>query len=55
MDATNYYPQMNEQTEKCNRTIVSLLRHNIMEYQEGWDMFFQPLTYSYNAYTHLTT
>ena len=39
-----YHPQTNGQTERYNRTIVSMLRNYVNEHQNDWDKYATSLT-----------
>lgn len=49
MTKTAYRPQTNGQVARYNNKIVTRLRHNIIGYQQYWNIFLQPFTYSYNT------
>lgn len=38
--------------ERYNRTLFMHIRNNILDKQVEWDLYFQPLTYAYNARGH---
>lgn len=45
---TAYRLQMHELAERFNETIVLELQHTMDEYDQGWNTYEQPLTYSYS-------
>lgn len=52
---TAYHPQSNGQTERYDKSVAARLRHYVPDHQTKWDLFVQPLTYSYNTQVHKTT
>lgn len=49
LTTTPYHPQTNGQAERLNRILIARLRHYVAEHQHDWDIFMQPLAYTYNT------
>ncbi|CDF38390.1 unnamed protein product [Chondrus crispus] len=52
---TAYHPQTNGQVERFNQTILSGIRHYVVEHQKTRDEYCGPLTYAYNTQVHRST
>ncbi|CDF32578.1 unnamed protein product [Chondrus crispus] len=52
---TAYHPQTNGQVERFNQTILSRIRHYVVEHQKTRDEYCGPLTYAYNTQVHRST
>lgn len=52
MLTTTYNPQCNGQTEVFNCTLLSSLRHYVVDHPRDWDSFSYTVTYAYNTQTH---
>ncbi|CDF40411.1 unnamed protein product [Chondrus crispus] len=50
-----YHPQTNGPVERFNQTILSGIRHYVMEHQKKYDEYCGPLTYAYNTQVHRST
>lgn len=50
-----YYPQINGQVERINRTSFTRFQHYEAEQQTYWDQYLLQLTYSFNAQVHRLT
>lgn len=55
MTITTYHPQTNGQKKRNNWRFGPRLQRFALEYQCGWDLYSQPLTYAYNAQTPCAT
>lgn len=44
---TAYRPYTNEQMERCDKNVVTRLRHYVADNQRGLDIFVQQLAYAY--------
>ena len=49
---STYNPQTNGQVERCNRTILSMLRNYVNEHQDDWERYATALKYAYNNHVH---
>lgn len=52
---TAYHPQSKGQAESYNKSLADRLRHYVSDHQPDWDLYVQPLTYSYSTRLHKTT
>ena len=52
---STYHPQTNGQVERFNRTLLSALRHYVLDHPRDWDEFTPALTYAYNTQIHRIT
>lgn len=55
LTTTPYHPQTSGRVERYSRTIVTRLRHYIVEYQRDWDFVVGPLTFPYKKYVNRST
>lgn len=53
MTTTGYHFQTNMRTERKNKRIIIRHRHYISNHENDRHTFVQPLTYAYNALTHI--
>ncbi|CAF0979314.1 unnamed protein product [Brachionus calyciflorus] len=52
---TPYHPQCDGQTERFNRTLISLLRTFVNENQDDWDLLLNKLAFAYRTAVHRAT
>lgn len=52
---SEYYPHTNRNVERFNRWIAKMLLCYVPDHPEYWDIYEEPLTYSYNFNVHRTT
>lgn len=52
LTTTAYHLQTNGYVKRYKETIVDRLSHHVANWQRYLDLFFQPLTYAYNAQIH---
>lgn len=48
-------PQTNDQTYRCNRKVLEMLRCYVRDHQRKWYKYVQVLTYAYNTGVHYST
>lgn len=53
--ATAYFAQSNQQVKKCNRPIVTRLRHYVADRQQDWTLKARPATYVYKVKSRCET
>jgi hypothetical protein len=53
--STSHHPQTDGQTEKANRTLAEMIRHNINYQQNNWDDLLPALEHVCNSGVHATT
>jgi hypothetical protein len=47
--STSHHPQTDGQTEKANRTLEEMIRHDINYQQNNWDDLLPALEHAYNS------
>jgi hypothetical protein len=52
---TPYHPQCDGQTERFNRTLLSMLKVYVNENQDDWDLLLNKLAFAYRTAVHRTT
>ncbi|CAF0886715.1 unnamed protein product [Brachionus calyciflorus] len=52
---TPHHPQCDGQTERFNRTLISMLRTFINENQDDWDILLNKLAFAYRTAVHRAT
>lgn len=52
---TPYHPQCDGQTERFNRTLISMLRTFVNENQDDWDLLLNKLAFAYRTAVHRAT
>lgn len=50
-----YHPQSNEQVEGYDRTVTAMLRNNVNEHQDDWEIYSSASSYAYNNQMHKST
>ena len=53
--ATTHHPQTNGLTERCNRTLISLIRKYTQKHPNHWAEFLPLFEFAYNSTVHSTT
>ena len=52
---THYHPQTNGQTERVNRTLVSIVRKTVMDSKRDWDVKLIAALWAYQTTFKVTT
>jgi len=52
---TPYHPQCDGQTERFNKTLISMLRTFVNENQDDWDLLLNKLAFAYRTAVHRAT
>ena len=53
--ATTHHPQSNGLTERCNRTLISLIRKYTQKHPNHWAEFLPLFEFAYNSAVHSVT
>jgi hypothetical protein len=53
--STSFHPQTDSQTERANKTLITMLRHYINDAHNNWEELLEPLRFAYINSVHSST